>query len=312
MNVEKVENNFIYEKLNPKFIKYKEVIVSKINANVNKKISEARWFSPWAIMNSSGELAIFGKRTLSSMKVSKEKISIDEDILPESVCYIISKMSKFSEEISDAVMQNKHMASYFKEINYNRNNYIRAFQDNVKSDLFDILKMSLSESDFFKVIDTHIENFKPNDSFVLNVILAEGISPKISYMSKILLAYKDEKTIDDHTVFRLLSNVSVKTLLEFKNHKDKKVRRLVYERLGVEDHLEDMMKDKDKDIRVQALMFCPKDHPFLEKMVNDRSKYVLQYVIDKMSKEKCIFLLGNSKVQSNPWLMKKLNEKINS
>lgn len=312
MNTEEVETNVILKQISPIFDDYKQTVVKDVNKHIDAEISRTNYFSPWSFMYRDSK--VFGYPVLSKLKSYKDKskIDIDNSLSAEHVCDLFTSVSKVADDVSTKISENKHIKGYFERNSYSHSDLVKNVESLVKADLISVIKTSLSDSDFSKVFDLYIENFKPDGSFLVNYIFEHGIISDVSVMSKILLTFKDEKVIEDNKVFYLLSNVSVKTLLHFKNHKDKKVRRLVYERLGVEDYLDDMLKDRDKDIRVQALRFCPKDYPYLEKMVNDRSQYVLRYVIEKLSKEKCIFLLGNSKIQKNSWLMQKLNEKINS
>ena len=156
---------------------------------------------------------------------------------------------------------------------------------------------------------------------IYSQVLAEGISPSLG--DKILLSqwldpsageflledgvFSSKNIInkialsDSPMAEKCASLCDIKTLKKLKRHSNKKIRNIVYERLGPVECMDDMLSDKDRNIRIAAAKYAPKNYSFFNNMVSDRSDAVFRLVCKKVKHELLPIMLGSNHVD-NPKL----------
>lgn len=89
-----------------------------------------------------------------------------------------------------------------------------------------------------------------------------------------------------------------------------KVRIEAYNRKGLLSCVEEMTKDKSAKVRAAICQALPHNHPALNNLINDRSKWVFYSVIKKIDKEKLPMVLGSRHLKEsfiNLILQKRMN-----
>ena len=117
--------------------------------------------------------------------------------------------------------------------------------------------------------------------------------------------YSDIKIIDklcldkDQEIRLWVSyHCSINTLKSMINDSSAKVRRSVFNRLGPVEYLDEMLKDKDAQIRESGARFAPMNYAGLSSMCNELSKKVFPWIVSKISRDKLPMLLGNRNMKS--------------
>lgn len=101
------------------------------------------------------------------------------------------------------------------------------------------------------------------------------------------------------------------TLASLKKDVSKKVRRVVYSRLGPVGHIDDMLTDKSADIRQLGVSLAPIGYPGLSKMTNEIARGVFAGLVEKIRREDLPMLLSNRNLKDN-WVSKKFETRMNS
>jgi hypothetical protein len=89
-----------------------------------------------------------------------------------------------------------------------------------------------------------------------------------------------------------------------------KVRIEAYNRKGLLSCADEMIKDKSAKVRATICQVLPYNHPALEKLINDRSKWVFYSVLKKIDKTKLPMVLGSRHLKEsfiNLVLKKRMN-----
>lgn len=259
----------------------KNIIASKIEESRSK--NDSIWFYI------TTELANEIGKSLSNL-YKKEKIDLSS----------FSEMSQ--EDKNKVVLSFQDMISSHKiDSRWQRHNVIYCIL-RILNDIFD------SEESFINMSHYYISS-SITDSDVSSALLREGYFKNINIFSDIL--NNSDSKLSDPILELCINKCSASILHKFKNHKSKNIRLIVYQRLGVENCFEEMLKDKDRNVRLEALNYAPRDHEALSCLYGDRSKYVVQKLIKLISRDKAIFLLGNGKIQNNKHLQEALRDKIN-
>lgn len=259
----------------------KNIIASKIEESRSK--NDSIWFYI------TTELANEIGKSLSNL-YKKEKIDL-------------SSFSEMSQEDKNKVVLSFQdmILSHKVDSRWQRHNVIYCIL-RILNDIFD------SEESFINMSHYYISS-SITDSDVSSALLREGYFKNINIFSDIL--NNSDSKLSDPILELCINKCSASILHKFKNHKSKNIRLIVYQRLGVENCFEEMLKDKDRNVRLEALNYAPRDHEALSCLYGDRSKYVVQKLIKLISRDKAIFLLGNGKIQNNKHLQEALRDKIN-
>ena len=102
---------------------------------------------------------------------------------------------------------------------------------------------------------------------------------------------------------------SVETLRELKNDKSSKVRKVVFQRLGPVECLDDMLSDKIADIRGEGVRMAPYSYPKLNEMTKEIARLPFSGLVEKISSEYLPMLLANRNLQ-NKWISNKLKQRL--
>ena len=122
------------------------------------------------------------------------------------------------------------------------------------------------------------------------LLLEEGIFTNKNIINKIALS-------DSPMAYKCIGLCDIKTLKKLKKSKHKKFRALVYQRLGPVECLDDMLADKDRNIRILGAMYAPKNYEYFDKMIKDRSDAVFRFVCKKIKKELLPMMLGSGHIK---------------
>jgi len=100
-------------------------------------------------------------------------------------------------------------------------------------------------------------------------------------------------------------------LVSLKSDASKKVRKVVYNRLGPVGHINDMLSDKSADIRALGVDLAPFGHKKLSSMVNEIARSVFAGLILKIAREDLPLLLTNRNLKDK-WILNKFEQRMNS
>jgi hypothetical protein len=123
--------------------------------------------------------------------------------------------------------------------------------------------------------------FPYKQTVISNGLYVDKIDPSI---------FKDYDAAAKVEYIKICSSDEVERFL--KDPSDK-VRMEAYHRRGMLSCAEEMSKDKSAKIRATICQVLPHNHPALENMVNDRSKWVFYSVLKKVNKSKIPMMLGS-------------------
>jgi len=104
---------------------------------------------------------------------------------------------------------------------------------------------------------------------------------------------------------------SMDALKSMINDSNAKVRRSVFNRLGPVEYLDEMLNDKDAQIREAGARFAPMNYHGFSKMCNELSKRVFPWVVSKIKRDKLPMLLGNrnmNNIRSKNALSERMNQ----
>ena len=100
-------------------------------------------------------------------------------------------------------------------------------------------------------------------------------------------------------------------LVSLKNDASKKVRKIVYSRLGPVGHIDDMLSDRSADIRASGVVLAPFGYKGLSSMVTEIARSVFAELILKIAREDLPLLLTNRNLKDN-WVLKKFEQRMNA
>ena len=84
---------------------------------------------------------------------------------------------------------------------------------------------------------------------------------------------------------------------KLRKHKRACIRSIAYKRLGSADYIDDLLIDKGRDVRIQALENCPVFYKGLSSLAAERSGWLLRLVAQKMPIEFLPFIIGHKMFQ---------------
>lgn len=91
----------------------------------------------------------------------------------------------------------------------------------------------------------------------------------------------------------------VKTLISLKDDRSKKVRKVVYQRLGPVGHLDDMLTDKAAEIRYLGVTMAPVGYAKLSDMTGEIARQVFTELIQKIDQKDLPMLLANRNLKNS-------------
>ena len=188
------------------------------------------------------------------------------------------------------------MEAYIKNQSFSKEEYLLCLIYDINSDdhyIMDYVRKSLSNSfmtEYPEEADCVIKNTV--HSGLKLYMLGMGYYSDIKIIDKLCLDQEQE--------VRLWASYhcSVNTLRSMINDSSAKVRRSVFNRLGPVEYLDEMLKDKDAQIRESGVRFAPMNYEGLSKMCNELSKKVFPWIVSKIKRDKLPMLLGNRNMKS--------------
>lgn len=90
-----------------------------------------------------------------------------------------------------------------------------------------------------------------------------------------------------------VSRCDINTLESLRKDSNKKVRLQAYKRLGVDEYIDEMLEDKNLEIRLLAAQAAPMYYPKFKEMANELSKRVFMEVARKIDTKHIPYILGN-------------------
>ena len=213
----------------------------------------------------------------------------------EQVSSATSKMITIS-DYSSWKSTGLSMESYIKSQSFSREEYLICLMYDIENNehyIMDYVRNSLSNSfmtEYPEDSDYVIEN--TTHSSLKLYMLGMG------YYSNIKII--DNLCSDEDQEIRLWASYhcSIDNLKSMINDSSSKVRRSVFNRLGPVEYLDEMLKDKDAQIRESGVRFAPMNYDGLSKMCNELSKRVFPWIVSKIRKDKLPMLLGNRNMKS--------------
>jgi hypothetical protein len=104
---------------------------------------------------------------------------------------------------------------------------------------------------------------------------------------------------------------SIDTLRKLKGHKNKKVRKIYYNRLGPVECLDEMLDDKIADIRYEGLARAPYYYEKLKGFTKEIARGPFTLLIEKIPLEYLPMLVANRNVK-NSWISRKFERRISA
>jgi hypothetical protein len=104
---------------------------------------------------------------------------------------------------------------------------------------------------------------------------------------------------------------SVDVLRKLKSSKSSKVRKMVYERLGPVECLDDMLDDKIASIRTEGLARAPYYYDKLKQFTKEIARDPFTILVDKIPLDYLPMLMANRNV-NNSWISSKFESRMSS
>ena len=130
--------------------------------------------------------------------------------------------------------------------------------------------------------------------------------------------YSDISVLDDAALYLegdpqrfAVEFCSVSALRKLTTVKDSKVRRIVYQRLGPVECLDEMITDKIKDIRYDGVSRAPLGYPKLDSMIKEIARDVFNVLVHKIDIGTLPMLLANRNIKNN-WIASRVESRLNS
>lgn len=137
-------------------------------------------------------------------------------------------------------------------------------------------------------------------------LLKKGFFEDFDIFDSICLNLSNSDLIREHC-----SNYcSMDTLTKLIIDKNEKIRSIAFSRLGPKASFDYMYKDPAFSIRKSAASICPYNSKEAFDLANDKSKKVIEEAICKISLDKVLFLLGNSKIKKDKRLLRILKNRL--
>jgi hypothetical protein len=208
--------------------------------------------------------------------------------------------------------ENTHYVIYeFIKLNYNRISgedlpewgLSKWFLDTISGNI-----MSYYVLDFHKKDSSFLETLyeKSNSYFLLNFLIVNSV-----YTGTNCLKHLSKK---DDVNLQLLAVISadLETIRSLTKSPYDKVRLKAYERVGIMDHLDEMLVDKSRLVRGVAAKWMPMGYRVPQKALSDRAYWSFAQILDKVSLDQIPMLLANKNLIKNKHLAVKLQARLDS
>lgn len=156
---------------------------------------------------------------------------------------------------------------------------------------------------FKKEADNVLEN--SNSSYCKEIIVLNGLYRSISSIDKVALNESGDAQ------FIAVQICSIEALRKLKNARCSKVRKVVFQRLGPVECLDEMLSDKKADIRTEGLRYAPHGYEKLKSMTKEIARSPFALLISKISTEYLPMLLANRNMK-DAWISARMNERLSS
>lgn len=139
---------------------------------------------------------------------------------------------------------------------------------------------------------------------VKEVVLSAGIYRDIAILNKVALVGSGASQVI------AAKNCDIKTLRELKGHKNFKIRKIYFERLGAVECLDEMLDDKIAAIRVEGIDRAPYFYDRLKGLVGEIARGPFHQLIDKIPSDYLPMLLANRNIKDS-WIAAKIEIRLN-
>ena len=184
---------------------------------------------------------------------------------------------------------------------------------------FKFIKNKTGSSHSYSTIVDKITSQHPNLSSI--ILSSKAKSPLYRFKSHIILTGRYNYDIDCEFIrnqdsedlkISYLSISASEDAVKFLSDDSERVRLTAYGRIGFLKCAQQMVTDKSARIREAICRHLPYEHPLLNKMINDRSKWVFLIIIQKIDISQIPLLLGSQHLKNEPKIIKILNDRFNS
>lgn len=141
------------------------------------------------------------------------------------------------------------------------------------------------------------------NSLIKNIVIVRGYYSDVS-----LLDYVARNDTGENQV-TAAQFCSIDALRALKNAKNPKVRKIVFQRLGPVECLDEMLSDKIADIRADGVQLSPIGYSKLNDMTKEIARVPFSLLVDKISPEYLPMLLANRNLQ-NKWISNKIKNRL--
>ena len=210
-------------------------------------------------------------------------------------------------ESSFKKMQSSVKRDDFKAICINKDIFYSAFKEEAAQHSNRYLDYSIRRvlevmlPKFADIIDEVLVKTEINQ--IKAMILRGGYYSDIKLIDNIAL------TSDGEALETAVYYCSVKALRKLKKVKNSKARRVVLERLGPVECLDEMLTDKNKDIRSLGLARAPCNYEKLKDMTKEIAREPFMYLIQKIPSDYLPMLLANRNIKNN-WIAEALEKRL--
>jgi hypothetical protein len=104
---------------------------------------------------------------------------------------------------------------------------------------------------------------------------------------------------------------SIKALRELKTSKSFKIRKVVFQRLGPVECLDEMLDDKIADIRYEGIARAPYGYDKLKELTAEIARGPFSMLVEKISSEYLPMLVANRNIK-NSWISRKFEERLSA
>lgn len=141
--------------------------------------------------------------------------------------------------------------------------------------------------------------------YVKCLVIDRGIYTDISIIDEVAESGSGDSQVS------AVNYCSIKTLRKLKNHKNKKIRKIYYNRLGPVECLDEMLNDKIADIRYEGLARAPYYYEKLKGFTKELARGPFTLLIEKIPLDYLPMLVANRNVKNN-WISRQFERRINT
>ena len=128
---------------------------------------------------------------------------------------------------------------------------------------------------------------KDVDSKIKCLMLENGLFYDIQTINKLV-------DLDELEVLKVIAwECSISKVKPLRKHKRAEIRAIAYKRLGSVDYLDDMLSDRGRSVREQAIHRCPLFYDGLKKLSSEKCSWLLRMIATKMPIDALPFMFGH-------------------